>query len=244
MALIYIFDKKTGEYLRHREGRASPLEKDVTHVPKGATLIPPPEAQPDKAAVFAQELNQWQLVDDFRGAVYYDNDGKKVKIVELEETVPEGAATEKPPGKEYSWSDGVWVIDADKLAAKKLAEIGDEASARRGGDVTINGHPVNVRNHLPALRTVLILLGGTAPLAPGAHGGAWVADDKVSVVLSDAQMLVFATSVAKYSLQIEVAQAILEDAVKTARQAADPVVALQAIDPAEANSWPSATFES
>ena len=65
---IYNYADTTGEYLWESEAGISPLDSEPL-IPRNATSIIPPAAQPKKARVFNGKA--WTLVDDFRGEIRY-----------------------------------------------------------------------------------------------------------------------------------------------------------------------------
>jgi hypothetical protein len=65
---IYNYADTTREYLWESTAGISPLDNEPL-IPRNATTIIPPAAQPKKARVFSGVA--WTLVDDFRGEIRY-----------------------------------------------------------------------------------------------------------------------------------------------------------------------------
>lgn len=74
---IYNYNNITGEYLFESDARISPLD-GLPLIPAGATSIKPPETSEKKAIIF--NGNSWDLVDDFRGEIWYEK-GTRKKII-------------------------------------------------------------------------------------------------------------------------------------------------------------------
>ena len=97
---VYHFDQTTGEYIGYQPARQSPAwtDKDPPGekylLPAWATFTAPdPVPGPGQALVW--DNGQWVLVENHRGEVWYDPDGKRVTISSLG-PIPDGY-TETPP---------------------------------------------------------------------------------------------------------------------------------------------------
>ena len=96
---IYHYRPGTKEFLQASEARIDPLETqnqgtDIYLIPAHATLIVPPRIGENEAAVFDGE--SWEIVPDHRGAEYYLENGQRIEIAELGETIPGNALLEPP----------------------------------------------------------------------------------------------------------------------------------------------------
>jgi len=77
---IYNYVDTTGEYLGESYAGVSPLDNEPL-IPRNATTIAPPEAQPKKARVFSG--GAWSLVDDFRGETRYVKGTRKPVVIDF-----------------------------------------------------------------------------------------------------------------------------------------------------------------
>ncbi|WP_280569393.1 DUF4376 domain-containing protein [Chromohalobacter sp. 296-RDG] len=78
-------------------GREAPLDpmRGDPRIPAGATSIEPPT--PDEHQVARYTGDDWELVPDYRGHVYWQDDGERHEITELGIEPPDGALDEAPP---------------------------------------------------------------------------------------------------------------------------------------------------
>lgn len=90
---IYHYSEKTGEYLGESVAPLDPIEKKPL-IPARATNEAPPATGENQAAVWIDDA--WQIVDDFRGFVGYDETGEKHEIKELNQK-PDPNWTAEPP---------------------------------------------------------------------------------------------------------------------------------------------------
>jgi len=79
------------------EGREAPLDpmRRTPRIPAGATDITPPETNDHKVAQWTG--GAWKVVPDWRGHVYWTEDGQQHEITELGIEPPEEALDEAPP---------------------------------------------------------------------------------------------------------------------------------------------------
>lgn len=84
---IYSYHPETGEYLDTDTAMQSPLEPGVFLMPAHSTNLPPPLSVAGTTPVYVDGV--WSLVDDFRGATYYDEAGTPI-VIELLGAVPAG----------------------------------------------------------------------------------------------------------------------------------------------------------
>lgn len=94
--LIYDINPKDGTAL-NPAGREAPLEpmRQQPRIPAGATDIKPPKPGEYQAAHFTD--GAWELVPDYRGHIYYTEDGQRHEIMELGAEPPADALEEAPP---------------------------------------------------------------------------------------------------------------------------------------------------
>ena len=93
MKIIYHFDEN-GAYCGASEARRSPLEDDVYLIPAMATDLMPPATGKNECPVW--EDGKWTLKPDFRGKVYWLDDGSECKIDRIGETIPANGFSQKP----------------------------------------------------------------------------------------------------------------------------------------------------
>lgn len=77
---IYHFDAGTKEYVESSQSRIDPLDR-TPMIPANATDQEPPVPGDNQAAVF--DGDNWAMVPDHRGEVYYETDGSKHIITAL-----------------------------------------------------------------------------------------------------------------------------------------------------------------
>lgn len=78
---IYNYDGASGEYIGQSEAQKSPLEENVYLIPANATDKQPLASKNGFAVCFKE--GAWQYVKDDRGAIYYDENNREVKITSL-----------------------------------------------------------------------------------------------------------------------------------------------------------------
>lgn len=239
MILVYKFSPFTYEFTGSQPGKPNPKDPSSILVPANATTVEPMAAGPDEIPVWSPGLEEWSLVEDYRGQTYYTVDGQSFTIQDLGPVSESLVTTTPPPGPEYTWTGSAWEIDPDKLAAQKLAEIELQAQARETGDFFLAGNAITLGKHKDNLLIAQVLLSATPPTVPNVHGGFWRANDKSQVALNDAQMQAFAAAAGTFAMQVRQAAFVLEDAVEAAKTGPDPVTDLQAIDPADNGNWPT-----
>ena len=91
----YSFDPGTREYLGIVPRQPSPLEPEVFLLPAHASATAPPEPEGNQAPRWTGE--EWELVADHRGRVYWLPDGTEHRIEALGETPPPEALDRPPP---------------------------------------------------------------------------------------------------------------------------------------------------
>ena len=111
LPLIHSFDAATGEHVATRPARMNPKRPDEPVVPALATLIAPPAAGPNEAAVFDAAAGAWSLVPDHRGTEWWEADGTPHRIEALGEAPAEGAVLNAPPGPRHRHDGSGWVQD-------------------------------------------------------------------------------------------------------------------------------------
>lgn len=97
-----------------RDAPIDPMRGDPL-VPAGATTIEPPEVSDQQAARW--DGATWKVVSDWRGHVYWTDDGQRHEIRELGIEPPEDALTEAPPAP------------IDKIAASAINRINADYQA-------------------------------------------------------------------------------------------------------------------
>ncbi|MFS4437846.1 hypothetical protein ACMA5I_06510 [Paracoccaceae bacterium GXU_MW_L88] len=118
MTQIFHYTTSTGEYCGTTVARRDPLDGNAL-VPAGATTIAPPEGRHRESAVWNGVA--WEIVPDFRGYVYWTEDGTKHEIQSLDEVPPQGALSEAPPPKPSDLEGRI-----QQEAEKRISEIAGE----------------------------------------------------------------------------------------------------------------------
>ena len=80
MKIVYHFDEN-GAYCGASEACRSPLEDDVYLIPAMATDVMPPATGKNECPVW--ENGKWTVKPDFRGKVYWLDDGSECKIDQI-----------------------------------------------------------------------------------------------------------------------------------------------------------------
>lgn len=93
--IIYITHPNTGELVGTALPDPDPLDLSNWLIPAHAFLDVPPNAGAHQAVVRLND--EWQLLPDYRGHVYYTADGLKHEISELGIEPPQGALDQPPP---------------------------------------------------------------------------------------------------------------------------------------------------
>ena len=93
MKIVYHFDEN-GAYCGASEAHRSPLEDDVYLIPAMATDVMPPATGKNECPVW--ENGKWTVQPDFRGKVYWLDDGSECKIEKTGETVPSIGLSHRP----------------------------------------------------------------------------------------------------------------------------------------------------
>lgn len=140
----YSYDESTGEFRAEVTLHESPLEPGVFLLPAFATLLAPPVAGAQQAAVWRN--GAWMLVPDHRGETYWAGRGQPVRITELEVLPDPAWIAEEPPasGREvllaqivdleaqqtlrrmreaYLGLDGGWLADLEARIAALRAQL-------------------------------------------------------------------------------------------------------------------------
>ena len=93
---IYNYDGTSGEYIGQSEAQKSPLEENVYLIPANATDKQPLASKNGFAVCFKE--GAWQYVKDDRGAIYYDENNREVKITSLgQDTLGLRETPKEPP---------------------------------------------------------------------------------------------------------------------------------------------------
>ena len=93
MKIVYHFDEN-GAYCGASEACRSPLEDNVYLIPAMATDVMPPSTLKNECPVW--ENGKWTVKSDFRGKVYWLDDGSECKIDQIGETVPSNGLSQRP----------------------------------------------------------------------------------------------------------------------------------------------------
>ena len=93
--VLYAYSPVTGEYIGTCVADPSPLEPGVWLYPACTTDVEPPQTGDREAAIWTGEA--WQVVPDWRGHIYFTQDGERHEITELGIAPPDDALDEPPP---------------------------------------------------------------------------------------------------------------------------------------------------
>jgi len=116
---IFNYDRMTREYTGFEEAREDPEEtriqgKPIYLIPAHATTIPIPKEQTGYAIIFNQN-NEWELVEDLRGKLYYSKTtGVPFLVNDLNQDLTD--YTNLPiPGYYYIWNENLksWIFNKE-----------------------------------------------------------------------------------------------------------------------------------
>lgn len=120
--IVYTIDKITNEYIQESEAfldlELSKIKgKNLYRAPEFSTFTKPPETGDNEVAVYTNEM--WIIYKDFRGSIYYENNGDVIIIKEIGDTIPEWAILTPPPKTFVKplYDKGKW-IDTNKIPLK------------------------------------------------------------------------------------------------------------------------------
>lgn len=83
--------------LGESQARENPLEPGKHLIPAHATDVEPPIPEENEAAVFDEGSQEWTIVADYRGQIFWDSDRNTHEIAELGVEPEDGWMTEEPP---------------------------------------------------------------------------------------------------------------------------------------------------
>lgn len=105
---LYLFESDTGEFLRSKPARRSPLEPGVFLYPKNSTETEPPEPQEGQAICWRD--GAWTYVEDNRGKMAFGPKGQHATVAFLG-PLPEGWSYDAPEEPEPTeWRIRTYVI--------------------------------------------------------------------------------------------------------------------------------------
>jgi hypothetical protein len=100
----YSWHPETFEYIGSTQSQLDPMEteiqgEDIFLCPTNATHDAPPSTGANEIAIWDVDLEQWEIVSDFRGQIYFERYGEQLEISIIGETVPVGPdyTLEPPP---------------------------------------------------------------------------------------------------------------------------------------------------
>lgn len=143
--ILYHYAPQSGEYLGQSEARKDPRAGQA-RIPANATLIALPEEVLEETQVFVFKNEAWEVLEDHRGEVFYDENGEAFEITYLGQEISESWSTEKPPISDEEILTGI-----KAQAAYRIAESGHDWMAARevGGGAAI---PDSVKTYAQAVR--------------------------------------------------------------------------------------------
>ena len=112
----YSYNPVTGEFI---STEIVYLEKATGAYPcaGNVTFKKPPEAGEHKVLIFDKAAQEWNLVDDHRGQVWYKSDGSYGGVIENIDFDPDKILKQPPeaqPGTHVEWDGHDWQIEPDK----------------------------------------------------------------------------------------------------------------------------------
>ncbi|EEJ0779828.1 DUF4376 domain-containing protein [Salmonella enterica] len=94
-----------------------------TGLPANCTDIAPPEIPAGSVAVFDNEKNTWNVVEDHRGQTVYRTDTGNPIYISEPGPLPENTTTQAPASPIDKFEDGQWVADLNTALIQKHADI-------------------------------------------------------------------------------------------------------------------------
>ena len=112
---LYSFDRVTKEYLGETIAPLDPVLTKKNGKPTYActttsTFQKPPKVKKNEIQIYDTINDEWTIKKDFRGKEYYTEDGKKVIISNIDETIPDNVILDAPIENliEPMYKDGKW----------------------------------------------------------------------------------------------------------------------------------------
>lgn len=126
MKTVYKYNEITGEYLgdiqASKDPRSSDVQgKDVYFTIPNTTNKKPKSTEENEVNVF--EDDKWVVKDDFRGTDYWEQNGTKVTIEDIDVTVPDGCLTTPPPNDCLTNDGSEWILDCSCCKNDKKKEV-------------------------------------------------------------------------------------------------------------------------
>jgi len=115
---IYHYDPKTGVYIGASEAIRDPLEtkkqgKEIYLMPGYATIEAPPDVNDHAVAVF--EAGAWHIAADYRGSIWWRQDGSKYTIEALDIVPAETDVDHDPrPSVCHDFDGNEWILNRNR----------------------------------------------------------------------------------------------------------------------------------
>lgn len=144
---VYNFHPETKEFLFESNATLDPLEtkklgENVYIKPAFSTFIKPVKAKKNQVMVFDIENYKWISKKDFRGTEYYDKNGEKHIITNIDEIVPKDAILEpmptnfitKPKYENGRWAESGLIYKGCEVKTKKDVDDITKSLIRNAGE--------------------------------------------------------------------------------------------------------------
>ena len=128
--ILYKYDKDTKEYLGYFSAYIDPLEsikqnREIYVIPPCSTSVIPPKLKEGCTFVFDTNKNVWEELEDHRGLICWDKNGKEVTITKLG-AISEELSLKKPFTLEEMKDKKVREVNSKYLLAyRERVKIGD-----------------------------------------------------------------------------------------------------------------------
>lgn len=177
----YSFNPVTGEY----EGVVF-KQPNTLSGPANSTALAPPDNEDGYATVF--DGSAWSKLVDNRGSVYWDNQGAKMEIANIGETIPEGSYLSEPAnhiGETY------WLPDGSFVEITELGEVPSDDALELKPDLrTANERALDTNLNQVQFKAMLYILGSSLSDVENA----------IDVILTDETEKMIAKAKANYSV--------------------------------------------
>jgi len=107
--------------------------------PRNSTDIAPPAIPQGKVAVFNEDTDNWQLVEDNRGTYWRIDGSGLVRVKKVGEPIPSGVTDipQEPGTGEFDVQAGRWVPNLFQLKQQRLMELAREDAADKAAGFTV-----------------------------------------------------------------------------------------------------------
>lgn len=148
--IAYSYDKNEKFFNGKAIARQDPMEPEKFLYPANSTPIAPPSYEEYTIPVFDEEIQEWVIVDDFRGLKIYNKNTGEEKINEKIGPVDEEYTIIPKPGIFYEWDEDQndWVPSLDLIRQNTFTQIKSDYTKLLKEPIEFEGYlfPTNESN--------------------------------------------------------------------------------------------------